>query len=66
MAYYRLVGGKIVVNDVMSVPDHFQVLVALMAPASGAQSYKLTSARQTRTQVSDTRVEVRVPSPDPP
>src|ERR1017187_1919841 len=32
MAYYRLADGKIVVNDVMAVPDIFQVLGPLMAP----------------------------------
>jgi len=30
MAYYRLADGKIVVNDVMSVPDMLQVLGPLM------------------------------------
>jgi ketosteroid isomerase-like protein len=37
MAYYGLADGKIVVNDVMSVPDMFQVLGPLMAPPPGAQ-----------------------------
>jgi ketosteroid isomerase-like protein len=37
MAYYRLADGKIVVNDVMSVPDMLQVLGPLMAPPPGAQ-----------------------------
>jgi predicted SnoaL-like aldol condensation-catalyzing enzyme len=36
MAYYRLADGKIVVNDVMSVPDMFHVLGPYMAPPSGA------------------------------
>jgi hypothetical protein len=38
MAYYRLADGKIVVNDVMSVPDMLHVLGPLMAPPPGAQS----------------------------
>jgi len=38
MAYYRLADGKIVVNDVMSVPDMLEVLGPLMAPPPGAQS----------------------------
>ena len=38
MAYYRLADGKIVENDVMSVPDMVQVLGALRAPPPGAQS----------------------------
>jgi hypothetical protein len=38
LAYYRLADGKNVVNDVMTVPDMFQVLGALMAPPAGAQS----------------------------
>ena len=32
LAYYRLVDGQIVVNDVMSVPDLMEVLGPLMAP----------------------------------
>jgi hypothetical protein len=32
LAYYRLADGKIVVNDVMFVPDMMQVLGPLMAP----------------------------------
>jgi hypothetical protein len=36
MAHYRLADDKIVVNDVMSVPDMFQVLGPHMAPPSGA------------------------------
>ena len=32
LAYYRLVDGRIVVNDVMSVPDLMEVLGPLMAP----------------------------------
>jgi hypothetical protein len=35
LAYYRLADGKIVVNDVMFVPDLMQVLGGFMA--SGAQ-----------------------------
>ena len=37
-AYYRLADGKIVVNDVMSVPDILQVLGPLMAPPPGTES----------------------------
>jgi hypothetical protein len=36
MAYYRLADRKIVMNDVMSVPDMLQVLGPLMAPPPGA------------------------------
>jgi predicted SnoaL-like aldol condensation-catalyzing enzyme len=36
MAYYRLADGKIVVNDVMSVPDMMQVLAPWVAPPLGA------------------------------
>jgi predicted SnoaL-like aldol condensation-catalyzing enzyme len=32
LAYYRLVDGRIVVNDVMSVPNLMEVLGPLMAP----------------------------------
>lgn len=38
LAYYRLADGEIVVTDVMTVPDMFQVLGALMAPPPRAQS----------------------------
>jgi hypothetical protein len=38
MAYHRLADGKIVVNDVMSVPDMPQVLGPYLAPSPGAQS----------------------------
>ena len=34
LAYYRLADGKIVVNDVMFVPDLMQVMSGLMAPQS--------------------------------
>jgi hypothetical protein len=34
LAYYRLADGKIVVNDVMFVPDLMQVMAGLMAPQS--------------------------------
>ena len=67
LAYYRLADGKIVVNDVMLVPDMMQVLGPLMAPPPGAHVPKrFTSALQTRTQTSVMRVEIRVPSPNPP
>ena len=36
MAYYRLADGKIAANDVMFVPDLFQVLGALMTPPYGS------------------------------
>ena len=36
LAYYRLAGGKIVVNDVMMVPDLMQVMAGLVAPQSEA------------------------------
>jgi ketosteroid isomerase-like protein len=38
LAYYRLADGKIVVNDVMFVPDLLQIIAAQMAPPPGAQS----------------------------
>jgi hypothetical protein len=34
LAYYRLADGKIVVNDVMMVPDLMQVMAGLVAPQS--------------------------------
>jgi len=34
MAYYRLADGKIVVNDVMFVPDLMQLLGPFLAPAT--------------------------------